>query len=98
MDPSPAVRTPTLQPAAEEPSTRERRDPPTTDTPHRMQQDSRRGAIKSNPCGGVGLQQVPKGAGLWQQQSWKILLGVSPLEVNINPTVEALDPRAGSNN
>ena len=40
----------------------------------------------------------PQRAGRWPQQSWKILLSVSPLEVTINPTVEAADRGAGSDN
>ena len=54
----------------------------------KKQRDSRMGAIKSNPSGGAGRQGVPTGAGRWQHQSWKILLGVSPLEVTRNPPIE----------
>ena len=43
---------------------------------------------------GVG-RGAPQGWEHWQQQSWRVPLGVNPLGLHINPTIEPADPRAG---
>ena len=41
-------------------------------------------------CGGAGWHRLVTGTGAWQQRSWKVPLGMSPLEVAINPTIEPI--------